>query len=149
MEATYRSTISIEKTFTAPIEKLWKAWTDPALVLNWFGSDPNGSVSKAELDVRPGGRFEITFNNADQTEHTCWGNYQELHEFRKLTFSWMWKSEPGIESFVTVLLAPEGLSTRMQFIHANVWNASTHGYLKGWNGAFAKLERMLTASQLT
>ncbi len=56
--------ITIETTIHASIEKVWKAWTDPALIMNWFGSDPGGKVLEARLDVRPGGRFEITFQRA-------------------------------------------------------------------------------------
>jgi uncharacterized protein YndB with AHSA1/START domain len=136
--------ISIEKTINVPVEKVWYAWTDPALVMKWFGSDPNGKVLKAILDVRPGGYFEITFNDSDQTEHTCSGIYKDVQKFKKLTFSWMWKSEPDVESFVTLSFADKGNATQMQFDHSNTGNDSKHVYLKGWQDTFSKLERMLT-----
>ena len=53
--------IFLEITFKSPIEKIWEAWTNPKVIMNWFGSDPKGKVLKAALDVRPGGYFEITF----------------------------------------------------------------------------------------
>jgi uncharacterized protein YndB with AHSA1/START domain len=81
-------TITIETIFNVPVEFVWKAWTDPEVITKWFGSDPNGTVSEAKLDVRPGGHFEITFLNADQSEHTCSGAYVEVEELSKLTFSW-------------------------------------------------------------
>ena len=65
--------ILIQTTFNAPIEKVWNAWTDAAIISKWFGSDPNGRVLKAEIDVRAGGNFEITFRDSDDTEHTCFG----------------------------------------------------------------------------
>src|SRR5436190_22168825 len=109
------SSIFIETIFKTTIEKIWDAWTNPTLIMNWFGSDPKGKVLKAELDVRPGGNCEITFRDSDQTEHTCSGMYDEVRALSKLTFSWQWKSEPGVESFIILLLTPEGKSTRMQF----------------------------------
>jgi uncharacterized protein YndB with AHSA1/START domain len=109
----------------------------------WFGSDPEGKVLKAELEVRPGGKFEVTFQDSDLTEHICSGMYEEVLPLNKLTFSWHWKSEPGIESFITLLLTPEGKSTKMQFEHKNLGSGSEHDYAKGWQNTFSKLERML------
>ncbi len=143
MKITHNTAISIETTFDAAIEKLWQAWTDPALVMKWFGSDPNGKVQKAKLDVRPGGYFEITFNDSDLSEHTCCGVYKDVQEFSRLTFSWTWKSEPGVESFVTLLLHANGNNTLIQFEHANLGAASKHNYLIGWQGAFEKLKLAL------
>ena len=137
------SSIFFEKTFKTSIEKIWDAWTNPTLIMNWFGSDPKGKVLKAELDVRPGGKFEITFQDSDLTEHTCSGMYDEVRALSMLTFSWQWKSEPGVESFIILLLTPEGKSTRMQFEHKNLGSDSKHNYAKGWQNTFSKLERLL------
>ena len=138
-------TITIETIIHAPSSIVWKAWTDPLLILQWFGSDPNGKGIKAEVDVRPGGFYEITFKDSNGTEHTCSGTYKEVYEGHKLTFTWTWKNEPGVESFVTVILSPENNATKMLFEHANVGTASAHNYLIGWKSTFAKLDRVLTS----
>jgi len=140
---TDNSSVFIETTFNNTIEKIWNAWTNPTQIMNWFGSDPKGKVLKAALDVRPGGKFEITFQDSDQTEHTCSGMYDEVLVLSKLTFSWQWKSEPGVESFIILLLTPEGKCTRMQFEHKNLGSHSKHDYTKGWQNTFSKLERLL------
>jgi len=141
--ATDDSSVSLETTFNSSIERVWEAWTTPIQLMHWFGSDPNGKVLEAELEVRPGGYFEVTFQDADLTEHTCSGIYNEVKKPNKLTFSWQWKSEPGIKSFVTVLLSSEGNSTRMQFEHKNLGSGSKHNYELGWESTFSKLERLL------
>ena len=143
MPSTSNDTITLERLIEAPIEDVWKAWIDPVIILNWFGSDSNGKGLRAELDVRPGGRFEITFMDADRTEHICYGVYAEVQRCSKLSFTWTWKSEPGVESLVTVLLAPINDLTKMVFEHAHVGNASKHNYLVGWQATFAKLEQTL------
>ena len=140
---TNDSSVFFEEIFKTPIEKIWDAWTNPTLIMNWFGSDPKGKVLKAALDVRPGGKFEVTFQDSDLTEHTCSGMYEEVRVLSKLTFSWQWKSEPGVESFILLLLTPEGKSTRMRFEHKNLGSDSKHDYEKGWQNTFAKLERLL------
>ena len=135
--------IYIETLISAPISDVWSAWTDPAIILNWFGSDPDGWGVSAKLNVHPGGSFEVTFKNSDGSEHTCSGVYETVETCHKLIFSWVWRSEPGVVSFVTVLLYPDDDNTRMHFEHANVGTASAHDYLYGWQATFLKLERLL------
>jgi uncharacterized protein YndB with AHSA1/START domain len=144
MELKNDDTVKIEKLIRCPVEAVWQAWTDPALVLKWFGSDPAGTGLEANLDVRTGGRFEVTFSNADHAEHTCSGVYTEIIEFEKLAFTWEWKSEPGVISQVSVRFAPEASYTRMWFEHAGVGERSAHDYMEGWNTTFLKLEKLLT-----
>lgn len=139
--------ISLEITIHAPIQKVWKAWTDPALILKWIGSDPKGKGLKAHMDVQPGGTFEICFRGSDQVEHTCFGMYTEVKEFRKLIFSWEWKSEPGIESLVIMELTPNDNDTIMQFEHTGVGNHSMHNYMDGWTKTFEKLQQFLNGKQ--
>ncbi len=135
--------ISLEIKIPSPVQDVWKAWTDPVLILKWIGSDPKGEGLKAQLDVRPGGMFEISFRGSDGVEHTCFGMYTEVKEFRKLIFSWEWKSEPGVESFVTIELTPDSDHTRMDFEHSHVGNHSRHNYQAGWKATFEKLTHLL------
>jgi uncharacterized protein YndB with AHSA1/START domain len=80
------SSVFIETTIHAAVEKVWKAWTEPVLIMKWFGSDPDGEVLKATLDVRQGGCFAVTFKDSDGTEHICSGCYEVVVAFSKLTF---------------------------------------------------------------
>jgi uncharacterized protein YndB with AHSA1/START domain len=50
--------VSFEKTYNAPIEKVWQAWTDPKMLKQWWGPD-NVSIPECEIDLRVGGRFYI------------------------------------------------------------------------------------------
>jgi uncharacterized protein YndB with AHSA1/START domain len=135
--------VRIETLLHAPVGEVWKAWTDRDTVLKWFGSDPEGSGLKARIDLRVGGQYEISFQNADQTQFTCLGEYSEVEEFHKLAFNWMWENEPGVISQVTVLLTPDGKATRMHFEHRDLGTASAHDYAPGWQRTFEKLRRML------
>ena len=137
------NSIAIEKIFPAPIEQVWKAWTKPTLILNWFGSDPNGTGIFARIDLRPGGDYEISFKDSDQTEHVCMGTYLDVQALFFLKFTWTWKSEPNVESIVSVALSPQGDHTRMQFEHAQIGTESKHDYFMGWQSTFSKLEQML------
>jgi uncharacterized protein YndB with AHSA1/START domain len=135
--------IEIIRRFAESPQKIWQAWTDPELVKLWFGSDPNGKVLSAHLDVRSGGKFEVTFTNSDKAEHTCFGAYKVIELYRKLSFSWTWKSIPEITELVTVLLQPDQTGTIMTFVHDDINPQTAHNYQIGWNSTFEKLEKVL------
>ena len=135
--------LTIELEIAAPAEAVWAAWTDPQTALRWFGSDPNGHGLEAAMDVRPEGRFELTFQNSDGTEFTCMGIYDTVVPPRDLHFSWVWKSEPETTSHVSITLSPRGAGTRMHFTHEGFGNASAHDYAIGWASTFEKLKRLL------
>jgi len=137
-------TISIETDFNAPLEKVWAAWTEPHLLLKWFGSDPNGKGLRATMSVQVGGTYEITFQDSNGTQHTCMGKYLIVEKNKILSFTWEWKNEPGLESLVTITFNPKQRKTSMIFEHRNVGFASAHNYLAGWEATFSKLERMLS-----
>ena len=143
MKTQPRKKIEIIRRYAESPQKVWRAWTDPELVKLWFGSDPNGKVLSARLDLRPGGEFEITFANSDQTEYTCFGTYKVIELDGKLSFSWAWKNNPKITEFVTVLLQSDQMGTTMTFIHDNIHPSTAHNYEIGWNSTFEKLEKVL------
>lgn len=52
--------IQLERSFAAPRELVWRAFTDPALLPRWMGL-PGFPMTVREMDVRPQGRFHWTF----------------------------------------------------------------------------------------
>ena len=135
--------ITINRLINAPIARVWIAWTDPNYALQWFGSDPNGKGIQASMNPQPGGSFEITFQDANGTQHTAFGQYTLVEPPTRLAFTWSWKNEPGVESMVTVILFDEDEITRLQFRHEGFGDASAHQYLAGWQSTFDKLDRCL------
>jgi uncharacterized protein YndB with AHSA1/START domain len=145
MQSQTNSSISISRYFSEPPHEVWRAWTDPQLVKSWFGSDPNGTVLDASLDVRLGGTFEVTFRNSDDTQFTCIGAYKQIEKYQRLVFTWTWKDRPEVMELVTLVFQAEQNGTLMIFEHANIDAGTTHGYETGWKSTFDKLERTLKA----
>lgn len=139
--------VIIEEVFDTSVENVWRAWTDPEIILKWFGSDPQGRGVSAKLDVQKDGKFEVTFHDGDNTEHTCSGTYNQVQKYSKLSFSWQWKNEPGAISFVTLMFREINNATQMRFTHSNLGFASAHNYEQGWRATFEKLKRTLAASK--
>lgn len=139
------SSITITHHFNAPAKVVWRAWTDPAIVRRWWGSDPDGVVTSAALDVRPGGRFEISFQDTSGDRHTCFGKYLRVETMTELDFTWSWRSEPHTTSRVNVVFAADENGTRIRFVHGELRGGSDHDYAQGWRRTFAKLDRILSS----
>ena len=67
----------ITRIFDAPRELVWKAWTDPRLVMQWWG--PKGFTSPScEIDFRVGGRYLFCMRAPDGQEFWSGGEYTEI-----------------------------------------------------------------------
>jgi uncharacterized protein YndB with AHSA1/START domain len=138
--------LDIERRYDAAPERVWQAWTDPQALSRWFGPGDEGSVTQADLDVRPGGRYTIAFRTQDGEEHRVSGVYEEVDKPRKLSFSWAWQSTPQRVSFVTVRLEADGAGTRMSFRHERFFDqAARDNHQRGWTATIAKLDRLLSS----
>jgi uncharacterized protein YndB with AHSA1/START domain len=133
--------VVIERVFNAPVNLVWSIWTEPEYIKIWFGSDPNGTVISADIDLSVGGKYSISFQDSDGSVHTAFGEYVEIVEFSKLHYTWEWESEPGHVSEVIVEFIPQEEKTLSILTHSNLSPNSVHGYLDGWNGALDKIVR--------
>jgi uncharacterized protein YndB with AHSA1/START domain len=135
--------VVIERVFNAPVNLVWSIWTEPEYIKIWFGSDPNGTVISADIDLSVGGKYSISFQDSDGSVHTAFGEYVEIVEFSKLHYTWEWESEPGHVSEVIVEFIPQEEKTLSILTHSNLSPNSVHGYLDGWNGALDKIVRKI------
>ena len=137
-----KPSLTLKRRLNAAPEKVYAAWAQPANLMQWFGPD-SGAVTRAELDLRVGGRYTIVFRTADGEEHHVSGLYREVAPNEKLVFTWAWRSTPERESLVTVLIRPDGEGTSLTLVHEQFFDEAArdrHAY--GWTGSLDKLERL-------
>jgi len=140
-----RPSLTLTRRFRARPEKVWSAWTDPEKLIAWFcttKAEP-GSM-RAELDVRVGGRYRISFDMESGEHSEVAGVYREVVPNEKLVFSWAWHSTAERESLVTVSIKPDGAGSLMVFTHEQFFDEQARdNHAKGWNELFAQLESLL------
>ena len=131
----------LSRLIEAPREKLYRAWTEPALLKQWFAPSPY-TTSHAELDVRPGGANVIVMKSPEGQEMPNRGVYLEVVPNEKLVFSDAftdaWTPREG-KPFMTVVLtfADEGGKTRYtaRVLHWTSEDRQAHekmGFHQGW-----------------
>jgi uncharacterized protein YndB with AHSA1/START domain len=139
-----KPSLTLKRRLNAAPEKVYAAWTDPEKIVKWFGPD-SGPVSRAETDVRRGGRYVVEFCTEDGEQHHVSGVYREVVPNEKLQFTWAWRTMPERESLVTVLVRPDGEGTLLTLIHEQFFDEpARERHEHGWNGCLDKLTRLFT-----
>lgn len=138
------SSLTLRRRFDAAPAKVWRAWTEPQALKQWFGPAEIVSVPVAEIDLRPGGRFRVVMRAGDGERHEVSGRYLELVPERRLVFSWAWASTPERVSRVTVQIEPDGRGAALTLTHEQFFDeAARDGHHHGWTGSMVKLEALL------
>jgi uncharacterized protein YndB with AHSA1/START domain len=140
-----RPSLTLKRRLNASCEKVYAAWTDPEKIARWFGPAQvkAGSVS-ADIDLRIGGRYRISFEGGDGEYFQVDGIYLEVTPNTRIAFSWAWHSTPERESQVTVSLQPDGGGTLLTLHHEQFFNeAARDGHARGWSDLIDKLENYL------
>jgi len=146
----------LERTLPVAPDRVWAAWTDPALLVQWFTPAPWKTVS-ADLDLRPGGRCITTMESPEGEQFPNAGCYLQVEPGSLLVFT-----SAMVEGFRPVVAA-DGLpftgrieitaaadgGTRYRAIamHADKAGCEQHaemGFHEGWGAATDQLVALLT-----
>ncbi len=139
------TTLRVERTFAAPREKVFRAWTDPEELKKWFG--PVGySTLIAEVDLRVGGQYRLGMRKLPNGEiFYLVGMYREVRPPEKLVYTWFWESQPEQgETLVTVEFLARGNSTEVMVTHELFsTDKARDDHDKGWNSCLDRLPQAL------
>jgi uncharacterized protein YndB with AHSA1/START domain len=84
--APAKRTVTLTRSFEAPDELVFQAWTDPKLLAQWWG--PKGFTNPVcELDLRRGGAIRIEMKSPDGTVYPMTGAFQEIAKNERLVFT--------------------------------------------------------------
>lgn len=127
--------ILMERTFNAPRQLVWKAWSDPEHMKHWWG--PDGFTNTIEeMDFRPGGICRFIMHGPDGTDYQNLIRYREVLPPEKLVYD---HSDPGgeiqFEVYVHFEEVEEGTKLTMRSVfkskEAMDFVIEKHGALEG------------------
>ena len=147
---------AIERFIDAPVRLVWEALTNPEHVKEWYMPREWGRVSRAELDVRPGGIFSIDIAVGDGQDSPNVGCFLEVVPMERLV--WTSMLFPGYRPAVfddipitaIVTMESEGTGTRYVFtaLHRNEADLETNkasGFYQGTEIAIDQLVALAVA----
>jgi uncharacterized protein YndB with AHSA1/START domain len=146
-------TVDIVRTFDAPRALVWKAWTDPKMMAEWFGPR-HFTSSVPELDVRSGGKLRIVMHGPDGNDYPMKGVFHEVVAPEKLVFSNIAIDSDGnhlLEGETTVTFTEQGGKTTMTLKSHAVGRVPIApqmlaGMNAGWTQSIDKLEELMARS---
>jgi uncharacterized protein YndB with AHSA1/START domain len=141
-------TLTIEKTFNAPLQLVWDAWTQSEHILKWWA--PNGmNIKVIQHDFKVGGRWKYSMIMSDGNEFISEGTYKEIVALKKIITSADFKPMTENVELQTYFEA-DGDKTKFTFsvIHATPEYCKQQeemGFYNGWGSALNRLETILEA----
>jgi uncharacterized protein YndB with AHSA1/START domain len=107
--------IKIERVFDAPMELVFKAYTDPDLVPRWWGLKHTTTIVD-KMDVRPGGLWRYVERSPDGSEDAFRGEYREVVPPNRLVYTFEWEGMPGHVSVDAITFEEQDGQTKMTAI---------------------------------
>lgn len=130
----------LTRVIGVPREKVYRAWTEPELLKQWFAPSP-WTTPLAETDVRPGGSSLIVMRSPEGQDFPNRGVYLEVVPNERLVFTdaYVRAWEPSEKPFMTVILTFEDVNGQTRYTatvrHWSVADREAHenmGFYQGW-----------------
>lgn len=141
----------LTRILNAPREKVYRAWTEPEVMKQWFAPRP-WTTPHVETDVRAGGSSLVVMRGPDGNEFPNRGVYLEVVPNQKLVFTDAFVSawQPSQKPFMTVILTfedagPGKTKYTARVLHWTAADRETHekmGFHQGWGQCATQLEEI-------
>ena len=144
-------TLRIERTFQAPAEAVFSAWTSEEVLRRWFHAEHDWETPEAMVDLRLGGAVRVVMRNPHKGErHGGSGHYTEIDPPNRLVFTWTWDNDDeDRETLIEIDFEEADGATTVRFTHSNLRDhESVISHEGGWTRCFDNLGRVLAAERL-
>lgn len=149
-QQTSENSLTLTRVFKAPLERVYRAFTDPAELAKWYAPGDMTTTVNA-FDLKVGGKFSVTMKGltpegTDGT-HTAVGVFKEIVPNQKLVKSWAWEGADAMEgepTTITFVFKEVDGGTEVTLIHEGMPNAeATQNHTEGWVGCLDNLAKVL------
>ncbi|GEO04362.1 hypothetical protein AAE02nite_20260 [Adhaeribacter aerolatus] len=141
METTNSTSIKVETTIQAPVEKVWQYWTEPRHITQWNQASDDWHTPRAENDLRVGGAFLSRMEAKDGSfGFDFTGNYTEVQEHQQISYT----MEDGRK--VQILFEGNGPETTVIETFDAETNHSPEMQQAGWQAILNNFKNYVEAS---
>ena len=152
----------ITRIFDAPVERVWKAWTEPKEVKNWWG--PKYFTSPViKIDLREGGTSLYCMRSPEGQDYWSTGVYKEIVPFKRIVSTDSFADKEGnivpaskygieedwpLELLVTVTFERQEGKTKFKLRHEGIPEGENRDLTEaGWNESLDKLSEYLESNK--
>lgn len=140
--------IHIERVFDAPIDRVWAAHADPALLARWWGRGNRVDIEKFEFER--GGHWRFV-EHADGDTHGFEGRFREITPKERIVQTFEWDGMPGYVSIDTATFVDLG-DGRTKIVTDSLFHTTEErdgmmqsGMADGLSESYSALDRLLAA----
>jgi uncharacterized protein YndB with AHSA1/START domain len=139
--------LEIERTFDAPAEEVFEAWTSEEVLRRWFHGDPEWETPTAEVDLRVGGRLRVVMRDPKAGEdHGASGEYTVIDPPHRLVFTWVWDDDPSHPQLIELEFSQRDGATTVLMTNSGITTEKGRDeHEDGWQKCFDNLDRALAA----
>jgi uncharacterized protein YndB with AHSA1/START domain len=139
-------TLRMERTFAAPAQRVFDAWTSPEVLRRWWHAEHDWETTLAEVDLRVGGAVRIVMRDPEKdAEYGGGGQYLEIDPPRRLVFTWYWDGNATRQVIEVDFEEADGVTT-VRFTHRDLWDeGAVRDHEDGWSNCFDNLDRVFAA----
>ena len=140
-------TVRIERTFQAPVEAVFRAFTTEEVLLRWWRASHDWETTEAEIDLRVGGTVRVVMRDPKKdVEYGGAGTYTEIDPPTRLAFTWIWTGDTR-RTLIEIDFEETDRVTTVRFTHRDLWDEeAVRSHQEGCDRVFDSLERELEAS---
>jgi uncharacterized protein YndB with AHSA1/START domain len=137
--------LRIERTFDAPIQAVFDAWTSEEVLLRWWHGEHHWETTTADVDVRVGGGLRLVMRDTDEgADYGGRGEYTVVEPPHRLAYTWVWDHEPSDPQLVEVEFSDQGGATKVVLTNSGLTSDKARDeHEQGWQNCFDNLERAL------
>ena len=137
--------LRITRTFNAPRDRVFEAWTNVTDLKRWWGMDDDFTTPIAEVDLQVGGRYRLAMKPPDSDDLLIvGGTFREVTPPERLVYTWTWEGSGEDESVVTVEFHDRNGSTEVVINHGPFPAAERRDqHADGWEGCLNQLAKIL------
>ena len=138
------TTVRVERTYAAPAQAVFDAWTNPEVMRRWWHAGADWETPEADVDLREGGTLRVVMRRPDGREFGARGQYTVVDPPRRLAFAWTWDGDPGRRSLIEIEFAEHEGATTVVLTHSGLADEeSSRSHRSGWDHVLDNLGRML------
>ncbi len=138
--------VRIERTFDAPAEDVFDAWTSEEVISRWFKPKQGWREAEAEVDLRVGGAVRVVMRTPDGEPVRAGGEYTLIERPHRLAFTWTFEDDPSNQQMIELEFTERDGATTVLFTNSDISGAERRdSQYEGWSTCLDEMGRVLAS----